>query len=222
MQPVEGAVIAAAGLGSRLGLGLPKCMLEIEHKTILSRLIETIEPVIPRIHVVVGYREELVIDHCARWHRNVVIVRNPDYRTTNTAWSMALGARGIPGKTVFMDGDLVISPPSFSAFVARATQADVLIGVTRATSEQAVFVDARPGTAAELEIHAFSRETRSPWEWANVASGPSNLMDQVSGFVYQQLEPRLPLPAFPLELSEVDTAEDLARTRAFTQQMQEA
>lgn len=219
MQPVEGAVIAAAGLGSRLGLGLPKAMLEIGNKTILSRLIETIEPVVPRIHVVVGYREELVIEHVARWHRNVVIVRNPDYRTTNTAWSMAMGARGIPGKTIFMDGDLVISPDSFAAFVAKAARTDVLVGVTRASSEQAVFVRTRALASTEFEIDEFSRETRGEYEWANVVSGPSNLMDKVSGYVYEQLQPRLPLPAFPLELSEVDTAEDLDRTRAFTQRL---
>ena len=36
MQPVDFAVIAAAGLGSRLGYGIPKCMLEIGGSTLLS------------------------------------------------------------------------------------------------------------------------------------------------------------------------------------------
>mgnify|MGYP003131060655 FL=1 len=63
MQVVEGAVIACAGLGSRLGLGLPKCLIEVDGKTILTRLIESLRPHVSRIHVVIGYREELVADY---------------------------------------------------------------------------------------------------------------------------------------------------------------
>jgi choline kinase len=92
-------------------------MLEIDGRTILSGLVETLEGLVPRIHVVVGYREELIVEHCARYHRSVVIVRNPEFRTTNTARSVALGARGILRKALFLDGDLVISPESLRGFV---------------------------------------------------------------------------------------------------------
>ena len=141
MQSVEYVVIAAAGLGSRLGHGLPKCMLEIEGSTILDRLLETLRPLVRNIHVVIGYREELVIDLCARKHRDVVLVRNPEFRTTNTGQSMALGARGCSGKTIFLDGDLLIAPESMQRFVTYASRHDLLIGIAPTRSENAVCVN---------------------------------------------------------------------------------
>lgn len=85
-------------------------MLELGGITLLTRMIRLLESHISRIHVVVGYREDMVIDHCARYHPQVVLVRNPDFRTTNTAQSLALGALHLTGKCVFLDGDLVINP----------------------------------------------------------------------------------------------------------------
>ena len=72
MSALGGAVIAAAGLGSRLGHGLPKCMLEIDGRTVLSRLVDAIRPHTDRIHVVVGYREEMIVEYCALYHRDLV------------------------------------------------------------------------------------------------------------------------------------------------------
>lgn len=215
MQPVEGAVIAAAGLGSRLGLGMPKCMLEIDGTTVLSRLVTVLEKHVPSIHVVVGYREELIIDHCARFHRNVVIVRNPEFRTTNTAASMTCGARGLRKKVLFLDGDLLISEESIANFIAKAQECDVLLGVTRAKSEQAVFVQASFDQQNALSACGFTRELAQPYEWANVVAGPPDLVASADGFVYEALAPLLPLPAAMLDLCEIDTPSDLKQAESF-------
>ncbi len=221
MQPIEGAVIAAAGLGSRLGLGLPKCMLKINGQTILSRLIATLEPLVPRIHVVVGYREELVIDHCATYHRNVVLVRNPDFRSTNTAASMALGARGLRGKVLFLDGDLLLSAESIARFVQKARDVPTLIGITPASSEHAVFVQTDAADAAgDCYVRGFTREIRTDFEWANVVVADPLFVLDAPGFVYQELERSLPLPARVIELAEVDTPDDLVRAEAFCRRME--
>ncbi len=218
MRPVEGAVIAAAGLGSRLGLGLPKAMLEIEGRTVLSRLIDALEPLVPRIHVVVGYREELIIEHCARHHRSVVIVRNPLFRTTNTARSVTIGARGFGEKVLFLDGDLVVSPSSLASFVERAAEGRILVGTTPAKSEQAVFVDTRPSGAEDREeVVGFSRTTRTDSEWANVFAAPPDILDGVDGYIFEHLAQHLPLPAKSLNLSEVDTPADLEVARRFVE-----
>ena len=49
MQTIGSAVIAAAGLGSRIGMGMPKCMIEIDGVTILSRLLTALRPHVPVI-----------------------------------------------------------------------------------------------------------------------------------------------------------------------------
>ena len=221
MQAVEHAVIAAAGLGSRLGHGLPKCMLELGGMPLLSRLINTLQRHVEDIHVVVGYREELIINLCAKLHRDVVIVRNPEFRTTNTVQSMAMGAQGLTGKTLFLDGDLIIEPSSLHAFLDRAAKSPVLAAIAPSRSENPVNVELDPGHGAdgETRIAAFTRAHGNDFEWANVVAGPARMLDHATGYVYEKLEEGLPLHAAVLDLREVDTAADLEIAREFVKSM---
>lgn len=214
MQSVENAVIAAAGLGSRLGLGHPKCMLELGGITLLTRMIRTLEPHVSRIHVVVGYREDMVIEHCARHHPQVVLVRNPEFRTTNTAQSLALGARHLTGKCVFLDGDLVMNPDSFGTFLYQAARSEMLVGICQPNTENAVFVDTEE-SAHGLMITGFTREHRTCYEWANVFAGPNTLMNGAENYVFENLAKLLPLPGHMLELAEIDTSSDMRSAELF-------
>lgn len=215
MQPVDFAVIAAAGLGSRLGYGIPKCMLEIGGSTLLSKLIDTLTPLVRRIHVVVGYREEMIVDLVARRHRDVVLVRNPQFRTTNTAQSMALGARGCHGKVLFLDGDLLIEPESLQAFVTEAACHPLLIGVTPSSSENAVYVKTQAEHEGRFFVTGFTRTQATKLEWANVFAGPADLLDGAVSYVFTRLEQDIPAPGFQLNLREVDTIADLSEAKRF-------
>lgn len=220
MQAVEHAVIAAAGLGSRLGHGMPKCMIELGGQTLITRLITSLKEHVGCIHVVVGYREELVIKLCANAHRDVVIVRNPNYRTTNTVQSMAMGARGCSGKTLFMDGDLLVSPDSLANFIARAANVDLLIGVADARSEDAVFVDCIDSPSST--VSGFTRASRKPLEWANVVACWPDLFVDATGYVFETLAKHLPAPSAKIELREVDTQQDLIIAREFAKRLDES
>lgn len=214
MSVLKGAVIAAAGLGSRLGLGMPKCMIELGKQTILTRLIRTLENHVESIHVVVGYREEIVIDYCARHHRDVVLVRNSDFRITNAAYSFALGARYLSGKILFTDGDMVVSPRDIVEFIKRSCDEEILIGLTEPKSEQAVYASAKE-LKGEILVENFSRQNSDKFEWANIVIGPSDLMNGVDGFVFEHLAKKLPLKGHMLRLAEVDTAADLRVAEQF-------
>lgn len=220
MQPVAGAVIAAAGLGSRLGLGIPKCMIEVHGRPLLGHMVRALEPLVPRIHVVIGYRETLVAEYCAAHHRNVVLVRNPAYKTTTTGQSMALGAAGQGDKLVFMDGDLLIEPASLSRFIKQAAEVDVLMALSDASTDNAVFVQATPAMAADtFEVNGFQRQPTAALEWANVVAGPRRLLDGSRGYVFERLNDLLPLQGYKLNLAEADTQEDLARLLIFADQV---
>ena len=58
------AVILAAGVGRRLQAltqNLPKCLIPIGGKTLLSRYLNNLEQVgISQVSIVVGYKEELI------------------------------------------------------------------------------------------------------------------------------------------------------------------
>jgi choline kinase len=216
MHVVEGAVIACAGIGSRLGMGLPKCMIEVGGQTVLSRLICSLRTKVKRIHVVVGYREEVITEYCARHHRDVVLVRNTEFRQTNTAHSLTLGSIGFSRKVLYLDGDLIIEEGSLERFLDQATHVDLLLGVTRAKSSQAVFVTT--GTAADstirLEVRAFHREPKAEREWANLFVASPTLLRAGDRYVYECIEAHLPAPAHHVELFEIDTPEDLEEANA--------
>lgn len=214
MPVVKHAVIAAAGLGSRLGHGLPKCMIEIDEKTILERLIENLSGYVSDIHIVVGYREELIINHCSKHHRNIVIVRNPDYRSTNTAYSMSLGARGLKGKTIFMDGDLIIEPNSLHNFIDQAIANPITAAITKSKSDNAVNVELEEADVG-LKIIKFTREKGFSYEWANIFTGPPSILDGNNKYVYNTLENHHPLNACKINLCEIDTVPDLERAKIF-------
>lgn len=191
-------------------MGLPKCMLDIGGTVLLSRLIRDLQPLVGRIHVVVGYREELIIEHCERHHRDVVLVRNPDYRDTNTSHSLMLGSVGFHRKVLYMDGDLVVRRESLAAFIKRGRSTDLLVGVTKAKSTEAVFVEATGNGGANGSVTRFQRDPATPWEWGNLFIGRPDLLTYGNRYVYECIEPHLPAAAQEVDLFEVDTAEDLA------------
>jgi choline kinase len=191
-------------------------MLEIDGTTLLTRMIRLLEAHVSRIHVVIGYREELIIDHCFRYHPQVVLVRNPEFRNTNTGHSLALGASHLSGKCVFLDGDLVINPDSLCSFLNHAALTDILVGICQPNTENAVFAEVEE-TAEGQTVIGFTREKTTLWEWANVFTGPNTLMHGADNYVFEHLAKRLPLPGHMLELAEIDTNADMRLAELFIQ-----
>ena len=214
MQPVKNAVIAAAGLGSRLGLGMPKCMISINRAPILSRMLRMLEAHVETIIIVTGYREELISEYCEKHFRNVIIARNPDFATTNTAYSLSLGARFAVGKTIFLDGDLLLEKKSLARFFQLAQSSELLLGVAHTKTDQPVYANCVSDPFGGLEVIGFSRGNTSEYEWANLVVGPQNLMDSAKHYVFEKLTERLPLQAALIAVEEVDTPQDMLRAEA--------
>ncbi|MGG4400610.1 NTP transferase domain-containing protein [Paenibacillus amylolyticus] len=98
-------IILAAGVGSRLGAGIPKALVEIQsNRTILDQQIENFRDIvgINNIIIVVGFKKEDIMYR----HRDLTYVFNSRYDKTNTAKSLLLGLEGIEGEDViFINGD---------------------------------------------------------------------------------------------------------------------
>jgi len=220
MQAVEHVVIAVAGLGSRLGLGKPKCLVEVAGRRILNYQLDLLRGV-PDVRLVVGYMEHDVIDAAFKLLPDVTIVRNPAYRTTTTQHSYWLGSRYLSEPCLYLDGDIIFEKKSFHAFLADAQANVPLIGITPAKTEQAVFASVEPGTRDHLfSVAGFSRSERTLWEWANIAYLPPGLLVENGGDVFSQLALHLPLRAQSVECCEVDTEGDLAQAEAFVARLQ--
>lgn len=210
MPPVGHAVIAAAGLGSRLGHGKPKCLVEVAGATLIEhqlRLLRDVEDV----RVVVGFEEEAVIEAVVAVRRDVLFVRNSAYRSTATVESYAAGARFLREPCLFMDADIFFEPASFAGFIEACGRSRPLVGTTAAKTCDAVYAH----LDAEGRVARFSREEPAPLEWANLVFAPPGHFEGARGAVFERLAKDLPLPSFTVVSYEVDREEDLARARAF-------
>ncbi len=205
MSTVKHAVIAAAGLGSRLGMGKPKCLIEFSGTTILEHQLGLLRDV-EDVRVVVGFEEERVTALVKEIRSDVIIVRNPAYRTTTTLHSYVMGAEHLTDNCLFMDGDILFQPSSFNLFISACKVNETLIGVTKAKTKDAVYAL----TNEKFEIESFSRVTSTPYEWANIVwIAPKKFENPTAISVYERLTAHLPLSSKEIVSYEIDTKEDM-------------
>lgn len=204
MSYVKHAVIAAAGLGSRLGMGKPKCLIEIGGMTILEHQLMLLDH-IEDLRVVVGFEEDLVIDLIRKLRPETIIVRNPGYRSTTTLHSYVMGASYLNDDCLFLDGDILFQQNSLDSFIEACRPDKTLVGITPAKTKDAVFVHLNQSQ----QVTAFSRVDRSNHEWANIVWIKPGLLQQASSAVFERLAEYLPLDAKEVISNEIDTKEDM-------------
>ncbi|MHB8872549.1 MAG: NTP transferase domain-containing protein [Myxococcaceae bacterium] len=197
-------MIAAAGLGSRLGLGRPKCLLEIGERSLLHHQLDLLKDV-PDVRVVVGFAEQAVIDAVRPIRPDVIFVRNAAFRSTSTLASYALGAAHLLDPCLFMDADILFEPATFAAFLGACVEESPLIGVTAAKTTDAVYAHLAAG-----QVERFSRTERGPFEWANLCWLPARYCETGRSAVFERLAQDLPMPCLTVTSHEVDTPEDYA------------
>jgi choline kinase len=209
---VEIAVVSAAGIGSRLGMNMPKCLVRVAGRRIIEWQLDLLRAV-PEVRVVVGFLEDEVID-CVRAIRpDVIFVRNPRYTETTTLQSIALATRNLKEPFLILDGDLLIEQASFAAFLAACQPGEPTIGIAPAHSDDAVFVTTRHQMDAPW-VTGFQRGPRTEMEWTGLAWLDTSFIENRRCHVYEMIEPRLPLRAAVVQSLEVDTSGDLARANS--------
>jgi choline kinase len=121
-NPVNEAVILAAGQGARLGAkpGLPKCLQSVGGRPLLEHQIRTLQHFgVSRILVVIGSEAPCVREWLSRFH-GVEYVINERFATTNSLYSLWL-ARTFPRSDfLLMNCDVLAHP----AIYRKALDAD--------------------------------------------------------------------------------------------------
>lgn len=209
MQAIRHAVIVAAGLGSRLGMQIPKCLLDIGDEKLIYYQIKLLRHAgISEIRIVVGYKEQRVIDYVRQFDKNIVFVRNNHYDTTTMADSLSLASRDLNEDYIFIGGDLVIDPRSFKLFYEQClSNAATTIGYTNTKTENAIFVNI--DTFNNLITH-FPKDTATEFEWSSIAYIKSQPIQGNKTFLFNELEPHLPLKSCYINCYEIDTPNDLS------------
>jgi hypothetical protein len=153
-------VIPAAGLGRRMKSFGPKALIPVGPETVLARQIRLLREAFPKARFVVvgGY----AVDRLRKsLPAGVKMVVNPNFETTNVAYSLYLGLRHTPANApaLLVYGDLVF-------------RAGALAGLSHKRS--AVLVDAGPGREQEVGLTvvdglATRFDYGLPAKWAQVA-----------------------------------------------------
>ena len=208
MQTVKNVIIGAAGIGSRLGMNMPKCLIYVAGRRIIEYQLELLKN-IENIRIVVGYKEEEVIDVVSKLRSDVVFVRNPQYAFTSTMQSIYLAIKGLKEPFVMIDGDTIIDEESFNSFLGKCNNTPI-IGITKSTTEDAVFVSTEKNENGDLIVTEFQRQERKEYEWTGICYiNQEHLIDK-NMFVFKSLERFLPIRAEIIDCLEIDTQQDLS------------
>ena len=153
------ALILAAGRGSRLGQGRPKCLVALDGRTLIERQLGTLLRLGVRdVTVVVGYRADDVITALPP---DVRVVRNPRFASTNSLYSFLLARPARPADLLVLNSD-VLADPSVLGRLAHGVGSAIAYDSTSGAEDEQMKVEVRDGVLVEmsktLPLHRSSGE----------------------------------------------------------------
>lgn len=198
-------VISCAGMGTRLGLGCTKALVQIEGKTLIERQLEILKDY-DDIRVVVGYQAEKVIEVVNSVRKDVMFVFNHDYRNTGTGASFSLGAQHGREYVVALDGDLLVHPDDL---IKAIEYEGSCVGGTTPSTDNPWTMPTKMIRGVENVI-GFSKE-EGEYEWTGLAKLRLDQLQPGTGHVFHLIEPLLPIPMIFIRTKEIDTVDDYER-----------
>ncbi|MBE6105126.1 NTP transferase domain-containing protein [Anaerovibrio lipolyticus] len=206
MQTAKSVVITCAGIGSRLGLGTTKALIDINGKTLIQWQLELFKDV-EDIRIVVGFEANRVIEEVRKYRPDAIFVYNHDYFNTKTGTSYYLGARDGNEYALEYDGDLLVHPDDVKMLLAKEGE---WIAYADKRSEDAVYLSLNE----QGEVTGFSREN-GDFEWTGPCCLRRDKIQYTSGNVFNVLEPHIPLPGVKIRACDIDTYGDYQRAIEF-------
>ncbi|MBO4391315.1 MAG: NTP transferase domain-containing protein [Lachnospiraceae bacterium] len=196
-------VISCAGMGTRLGIGTTKALIDVDGKPLIIRQLELLKD-FEDVRIVVGYQAERVISLVNEYRRDVLYVFNHNYKGTGTGASFKLGCRYAGELVVALDGDLLVHPDDLRAVL---TSDKELVGGCTPSTDNPVLIHAEEDSEGRKMIVYFSRES-GEYEWTGLAQIRRDRLPEGTGHVYQLLEPLIPLEMIEIRTKEIDTMAD--------------
>ncbi|MFT4284219.1 MAG: NTP transferase domain-containing protein [Protaetiibacter sp.] len=205
-------VISAAGIGSRLDYGMPKCLVPICGRPLLAWQLDAIASIDPDVEIVVvaGYRAADVARFLREVAPGVPVVLNHRFASTGTSGSLRRGARMAGGEfVVSLDGDLLISPEELRPWIEGSGRA---IGVSPRSTRTPVVV--RRDDADLVVEMGFDLE--GDLEWNGLLRLPREIVIEFGDdHVFWNLQRMLPLPSIASHTVEIDDPDDLDRAETW-------
>lgn len=202
MSSIKSVVISCAGIGSRLGLGLTKALVQINGRSLISWQLELFKDV-EDLRIVIGFQANDIIEEVRKYRDDVTFVFNHRYFETKTGASFFLGARHANEYILEWDGDLLVHPDDVKMILQ--TEGEFLCYSDK-TSDDAVFVK----VDEQGNVLKFSREY-GDYEWTGPACMCKKNLAYSSQNVFNMFEPLLPMKGIRVRAYDIDTYDDYQR-----------
>lgn len=203
----KSVVISCAGIGSRLGLGLTKALVQINGNSLISWQLKLFKDV-KDVRIVIGFQGGEIIEEVRKYRDDVIFCYNHRYFETKTGASYYLGARHANHETLEWDGDLLVHPDDVKKLLATSGE---FICYADKTSDDAVFVQ----TNENGDVLCFSRE-QGDYEWTGPACMNKQHLIYSAQNVFNMFEPYCPMKGIKVRAYDIDTYNDYIRVSEIT------
>lgn len=207
MPTPKSVVISSAGIGSRLGLGLTKALLQINGRSLISWQLDLFKDV-QDLRIVVGFQANDIIEEVLKYRSDAIFIFNHLYFETKTGASFYLGAKDAGEEIIEWDGDLLVHPDDVKTILETPGE---FICYSDITSEDAVYCK----TDEQGNVLAFSREN-GDYEWTGPACIRKEHLTYSSNNVYNIFERVLPMKGIKVRAYDIDTYSDYKRVSEIT------
>lgn len=203
----KSVVISCAGIGSRLGLGLTKALVQINGASLISwqlKLFKSVED----LRLVIGFQGWEIVEEVRKFRKDVIFCFNHRYFETKTGASYYLGARHANAESLEWDGDLLVHPDDVKKILDIPGE---FICYGDISSEDSVCVRVNE----KGEVLSFSRDG-GDYEWTGPACMGKNHLQYCSQNVYNMFEPLCPIKGIKVRAYDIDTYNDYVRVSEIT------
>ena len=195
-------IICCAGMGTRLGIGSTKALIDVCGKSLITRQLELIKD-FDDVRIVVGYQAGRVIDAVNQIRKDVMYAFNYDYRTTGEGESLSKALVGLRKYTVIIDGDILVNAEDFHKFLEYP---DECLGICQINSDEPIYAVVDDN----MKVVGLNEEAGTH-EFSCVSKLLSERLQPGNRAVYEVLRPLLPVQAVSVRARDIDTPDDYDR-----------
>lgn len=203
----KSVIISCAGIGSRLGLGLTKALVQINGNSLISWQLKLFKKV-EDLRIVIGFQAGEIIEEVRKYRDDVIFCYNQRYFETKTGASFYLGARHANDYCLEWDGDLLVHPDDVQKIMSAQGE---FICYSEKSSDEAVWVQVDESG----NVLKFSRDC-GDFEWTGPACISKKNLIYSSQNVFNMFEPFLPMKGIKVRAYDIDTYNDFQRVQKIT------
>lgn len=200
-QDNTSVIICCAGMGTRLGIGTTKALVDICGEPLIIRQLKLLDSY-DDIRIVVGFQATRLIEVVNRYRKDIMYVFNYDYEKTGVADSLRKALIGCRDYVISLDGDTLQNADDFSKFLSCDFEC---IPISSGRSAEPILA-----TVSDGMIIGLSKSSGS-CQWPGMTKMHKDRFGGASSHVYEMITPNFPMRTFSIRTREIDTPEDYER-----------